>query len=200
MRIVLIFILFLGALTLKPLAAVKKPAKLTILNNFKYVLENYRRNNNGSYPTSWDEFNQKVDPNFLPIIENAEKSFDLKNRYVFLQLQPEFVIQGEKEKFIIMATDTSLEGIGGGQKPSRYLIAEDKNGELILRKYSEERLKKIFAEKGLRLAEYTQPTSVDFVKRSIAKWFIFIVLALFFIVFFFWVRAIKRERGRRNNL
>ena len=94
-----IFTILCGLLFLCNIEAVAKSRKslgVVSLMNFVHVLSHYKENNQGLYPVSWEEFDHKVDNQHLSIVERAVKDVDLKNRYVFFEAPPEFVIYGKK--------------------------------------------------------------------------------------------------------
>lgn len=139
----------------------KTPATSTI-NLFKYTIDLYKKNNDGSLPKDWKEL---VESGVLSnrMIEDAEKYLDFENRYCFPDPPIALKNRNSEIRVIIMANQSGGEGDYQSldekgnplQVAGRYLIFETSEGKIGSGRFTEKRLEKMFIDSGINLLDHT---------------------------------------------
>ena len=152
------FILFLFLISMLPVSArTSSPATLRAARDVAYLFEVYQREQ-GKIPGSWQELAEK---GYLSgkIWENSEELLNMDERYMFVDLNP-IQIGNESHRILLMAKKPGSEGNDFetsvmDRVQGRLVMIEDKEGRLVVRKYSEKVLNLWFTKAGLNLADYT---------------------------------------------
>lgn len=147
---------------------VHKTPAIKALSNLAQVIQKYKEQE-GTYPKSWADFNDEMLENYPVIINNARTYLDVEKRYVFFEKPLELNIRGNKLRVILMATDCDFEGkriklLPDGtsvDKSVRYMIAIHENNSISSLNLSEVAIKRLFRIKGLDLETYTKHTQAS---------------------------------------
>lgn len=129
---------------------------------FEYAIELFYKNT-GHLPRSWSELRQlKESENYVKIVENYKidgKVNDFIQTFRFIPSTTELRIKSGRERIIAMATRSVLatKSTPPDEPPARLLVVQTEDGEIDMKRYTEENIATLFQMAGYNIADYTGP-------------------------------------------
>lgn len=137
-----------------------KTIEQSVIHNLRNTIELYKNEFN-QVPTNWDSFDKD---GYRNVLEDANKVLDLENRYFFPRIGKTFFDGATSgRKIILMAKSPGAEGDielrdqDGTPylEPGRIVFFETLSGGIDSGRILEKKLRAMFEEAGLNLADYT---------------------------------------------